>query len=133
MDGGAGITVGSPTVAGARVLCTIAEQGRSKKVIVFRYKAKTRYRKKTGHRQHFTKVVVENILLPGQEPKPKTEKESPEAVSAAPAKKTRGRRKAEKPAADEPAVMPEATPAADTTPAAEATPDSVDSTEEKAE
>lgn len=71
MDVGSGITIGAPTISGARVLGTIAEQGRTKKIVVFRYKAKTRYRKKTGHRQHFTKIVVDDILLPGQEPKVK--------------------------------------------------------------
>ncbi|MEK7134971.1 MAG: bL21 family ribosomal protein, partial [Patescibacteria group bacterium] len=41
----------------ARVL----KQGRSKKVIVFHYHSKTRYKKKAGHRQHFTEVVIEEI------------------------------------------------------------------------
>ena len=92
MDDGSGVTVGAPTIDGARVLGTIAEQGRSKKVIVFRYKAKTRYRKKTGHRQHFTKVVVQDILLPGQEPKPKTEVAPAEAEAAPQAEAPKGRR-----------------------------------------
>src|SRR2546423_9339521 len=75
------VSVGAPIVEGARVLGTIAEQGRSDKIIVFRYKAKTRSRKKTGHRQHFTRVVVEDILAAGQQPKPKTAPE-PEATAA---------------------------------------------------
>ena len=73
---------------------TIAEQGRSKKIIVFRYKAKTRYRKKTGHRQHFTKVVVDDILMPGQEPKPKQAVEPEPVAAVEPEKKGRGRKKA---------------------------------------
>lgn len=67
------VTVGAPLVAGARVVGTIAEQGRSKKIVVFHFKNKTRQRKKNGHRQPFTRVVVSDILAAGQEPKPKTE------------------------------------------------------------
>lgn len=95
---GANITVGAPTVAGARVLGTIAEQGRAKKVVVFRYKAKTRQRKKTGHRQPFTRVMVSDILSAGQQPKPKAAAEaepaSDETTPAAP-KTRRTRKKAE--------------------------------------
>ena len=94
MDAGDGLAIGAPTVSGARVMGTIAEQGRSKKIIVFRYKAKTRYRKKTGHRQHFTKVVVDDILMPGQEPKPKQAAEPEANAGAEPEKKGR-RKKAE--------------------------------------
>lgn len=94
MDAGDGLAIGAPTVSGARVMGTIAEQGRSKKIIVFRYKAKTRYRKKTGHRQHFTKVLVDDILMPGQEPKPKQAAESKASAAAEPEKKGR-RKKAE--------------------------------------
>ncbi|MBI2857089.1 MAG: 50S ribosomal protein L21 [Chloroflexi bacterium] len=59
-----GVTVGNPTVAGAKVLASASAQGRSKKVIVFKYKAKTRYRKKGGHRQGFTTLTIENIVAP---------------------------------------------------------------------
>jgi large subunit ribosomal protein L21 len=55
------VQVGMPTVAGASVEGTIIEQGRSKKVTVIKYKPKIRYRKKLGHRQHFTKVKVDKI------------------------------------------------------------------------
>lgn len=111
MDAGSGITVGSPSVEGARVLGTIAEQGRAKKIIVFRYKAKTRYRKKTGHRQQFTKIVVDDILMPGQNPKPKQEKAAPPAeVEAAAEPKTKGRRRKAEPVAAATAAAPEATP-----------------------
>ena len=67
-DGDA-ITVGTPTVEGARVVGTIAEQGRAKKILVFRYKNKTRARKKNGHRQQFTTLMVDDVLGPGQQPK----------------------------------------------------------------
>lgn len=74
-DGDA-VTVGAPTVAGARVLGTIREQGRDRKVVVFRYKAKTRARKKTGHRQHFTRVMIDDILPAGASPKAKAERKA---------------------------------------------------------
>jgi large subunit ribosomal protein L21 len=95
MANGEDVTVGAPLVQGARVLATIAEQGRADKIVVFRYKAKTRSRKKTGHRQHFTRVVVDDILAAGQEPKPKKapEPEPAAAVEEAP-KPRRGRRRA---------------------------------------
>lgn len=47
----------------AKVKAEIVSQGRSKKVTVFKYKAKTRYRRKTGHRQSHTTLKVNNILL----------------------------------------------------------------------
>jgi large subunit ribosomal protein L21 len=95
MDDGSHVQVGAPTISGARVLGTIAEQGRAPKIIVFKYKAKTRYRKKTGHRQHFTRVVIDDILLPGQDPKPKQEPEPEPVADEEPPKGRRGRKKAE--------------------------------------
>jgi len=53
--------VGTPYVDGAEVHAKVLEQGRSDKVIVFRYHPKTRYRKKKGHRQPFTKVEITKI------------------------------------------------------------------------
>ena len=113
LDDGSSVTVGAPTVAGARVLGTIAEQGRAKKIIVFRYKNKTRARKKNGHRQQFTRLTVEDILAPGQEPKPKQEREAPAAQAAdvAAEKPKRGRRAAAPPVA----TATPATPADDST------------------
>lgn len=57
------LRLGNPVVAGAKVTGSVVQQGRGKKIVVFRYKPKTRYRKKTGHRQSYTRVVVENIAL----------------------------------------------------------------------
>ena len=108
MGEGDDITIGAPTVSGARVLGTIAEQGREKKIIVFRYKSKTRSRKKTGHRQHFTKIVVEDILAAGQEPKPKAAVAAEPAAEAVEAPKKRGRRKAEEAEAAEASATAEA-------------------------
>ena len=55
------VKVGEPTVAGATVTATVVEEGKNKKVIVYRYKRKTGYHKKNGHRQPFTKVKIEKI------------------------------------------------------------------------
>jgi len=112
MSDGDDITVGAPLVAGARVLGTIAEQGRDRKIVVFKYKNKTRARKKTGHRQHFTRVRVDDILAAGQEPKPKKEHTAaaPEVAAEAAPKRGRSRKPtaaAEAPAAE--AVVPETT------------------------
>ena len=53
--------VGNPTVAGASVEASVVAEGRGKKVIVYKYKRKTGYHKKNGHRQSFTKVKIEKI------------------------------------------------------------------------
>ncbi len=53
--------VGTPTVAGASVTATVVAEGKAKKVIVYRYKRKTGYHKKNGHRQAYTQVKIEKI------------------------------------------------------------------------
>jgi len=55
------VAVGTPTVAGARVEAKVIKQGRSKKVIVFKYRPKARHRVKRGHRQHYTEVEIIRI------------------------------------------------------------------------
>ena len=82
------VTVGTPIIEGARVIADVESHGRQKKIIVFKFKSKVRTRKKTGHRQHFTRLAVTEILLPGQEskaakPKRKTRKST--ATAKAPA------------------------------------------------
>ena len=56
------IKVGKPLVSGAKVEAKVLEDGKGKKKIVFRYKAKTRRRKKKGHRQLYTKVQITKIV-----------------------------------------------------------------------
>ncbi len=73
------LTVGNPTIDGARVLAIAKGDTKDKKIVVFKYKPKVRYRKKTGHRQIHTRLTIENISQPG------TEAEKP--------KKTRKRKK----------------------------------------
>ena len=58
-------TVGNPTVSGAKVVATSQGEGKGKKVIVFKYKPKVRYRKKTGHRQTYTRLMIDKITEPG--------------------------------------------------------------------
>ena len=55
------LTVGNPTVANATVDATVIKEGRGKKVVVYKYKRKTGYHKKRGHRQSFTQVKIEKI------------------------------------------------------------------------
>ncbi|MCI8674119.1 MAG: 50S ribosomal protein L21 [Lachnospiraceae bacterium] len=54
-------TVGTPTVAGASVTATVVGNGKAKKVIVYKYKRKTGYHKKNGHRQLYTELKIEKI------------------------------------------------------------------------
>lgn len=53
--------IGAPYVEGAKVNAVIAKQGKGQKIIVFKYRRKINYRKKTGHRQPFTKVTIKSI------------------------------------------------------------------------
>ena len=55
------VVVGKPVVDGAKVTAKVEAQGKDKKILVFKYKAKSNYRKRQGHRQPFTKVVIEKI------------------------------------------------------------------------
>ena len=63
-DGGE-VNFGAPTVPGARVLAEVQSQQKDRKVIVFKYKAKTRYRRKRGHRQNYTRVLIQDIQSGG--------------------------------------------------------------------
>ena len=55
------VKIGAPLIEGAKISARVLKQGRSKKVIVFHYHSKTRYKKKVGHRQHFTEVEITGI------------------------------------------------------------------------
>ena len=55
--------VGSPTVTGATVITEVVDRGKDKKIIIFKYKAKTRYRRKNGHRQLYTDLKVTDIKI----------------------------------------------------------------------
>lgn len=55
------VKIGQPTVAGAKVTGKVLEQGKGAKLRIFKYKAKSNYRRRQGHRQPFTKVQIEKI------------------------------------------------------------------------
>ena len=58
---GEDIKVGTPTVDGASVKATVVEHFKGKKVLVFKYKPKERYRRKQGHRQQYTRLQIDEI------------------------------------------------------------------------
>lgn len=55
------VIIGQPTVAGASVKSTVVKQGRGRKIFVWKYKPKERYRRRRGHRQYFTRLRVDSI------------------------------------------------------------------------
>ncbi len=55
------VKVGTPVVEGAKVTAKVLEQGKEKKIRIFKYKAKSNYRRRQGHRQPYTKVTIEKI------------------------------------------------------------------------
>ncbi|HTE66856.1 MAG TPA: 50S ribosomal protein L21 [Candidatus Binatia bacterium] len=59
------VTVGTPTVSGASVRGTVMEHGRGPKVIVFRFRPKAHYRRRTGHRSELTRVRIDEIATAG--------------------------------------------------------------------
>jgi large subunit ribosomal protein L21 len=57
------LTIGSPHVPGAKVLAQVQSHYKDRKLMVFKYKAKTRYRRKRGHRQPYTRVLIQDIQI----------------------------------------------------------------------
>jgi len=55
------LLLGKPVLADAKVTAKVLAHGKGKKILVFKYKAKSNYRRRQGHRQPFTKVVIEKI------------------------------------------------------------------------
>lgn len=55
------VQIGDPLLGNARVTAKILEQGRNKKIIVYKYKKRKNYRRKQGHRQPFTRLLIEKI------------------------------------------------------------------------
>lgn len=98
-----GLSVGTPTVEGALVTAEVEDQFRGPKIIIFKYKNKTHYRKKNGHRQSYTRIRIQDILTGGATPPPFVPKAKVEAVAEAPV--------AEEPVAEAPAVEAPAKPA----------------------
>ncbi len=106
-----GVKVGRPVLEGARVIAEVVEQGRGPKMIVFKYKPKTRYRRRRGHRQGYTRLVVRQILTakesPEAEEKPKRRRSSKAEAEPKPVRRTRAR----KPKAEAAPVKAEEKPA----------------------
>ena len=61
------VAVGTPVLANASVLAEVRDQHKDKKVLVFKYKRKTRYRRKKGHRQWYTRLSISAIFLDGED------------------------------------------------------------------
>lgn len=80
--------VGTPFIKGASVDATIVSHFKAKKVIVFKYRAKERYRVKTGHRQQYTRLLVDSIAFTGKAKAVETEKVVEKAEEKKPAAKT---------------------------------------------
>jgi large subunit ribosomal protein L21 len=89
-------TVGTPTVDGATVSGTVLGEERGPKLVIYKFKQKVKYRRHTGHRQHLTRVRIDEIAQDGKSAKVETEarparrrsptaKSAPDAPSAAPA------------------------------------------------
>jgi len=68
------LIIGTPAIEGAKVIATCIEQGKSRKIIVFRYKSKVRERRKTGHRQPYTRLLIKEIVKPDGKVAKKTAK-----------------------------------------------------------
>ena len=58
---GDSVTMGDPYIKGASVVAKVVKNGKSKKILVFKYKAKKNYRRRQGHRQPYTKLQIESI------------------------------------------------------------------------
>ncbi|MEO8288008.1 MAG: 50S ribosomal protein L21 [Chloroflexota bacterium] len=63
VSGDNGVQVGTPVVSGARVIAKVLSQGKGEKLVVFKYKPKKRYRRKTGHRQNLTMMSIKEISI----------------------------------------------------------------------
>jgi len=60
---GDSVTVGTPYIKGASVKTTVGDQIKGKKILVFKYKSRINYRKHTGHRQKYTSLLVDSIVM----------------------------------------------------------------------
>ena len=94
------VTVGTPTVAGASVSATVLGEMLGPKLVIFKFKQKVKYRRTTGHRQHLTRVRIDEISAAGKSSKvQKPEAAKPEAARADAEAETPKPRRTRKPAA----------------------------------
>ncbi len=104
------VRIGRPMLEGARVIAEVVEHGRDAKIIVFKYKAKTRYRRRRGHRQGYTRLAVRQILT-AEGPLEAEEKPKRRRATKAPTKPAR-RTRARKPKAEAEVEKPKPAPRA---------------------
>ncbi len=81
--GGEEIVVGRPMVEGAKVRATVLEQGRGRKISVFKFRSGNRYQRKQGHRQSYTRLRIEDILGPGVDEEQPVDREAAEEPKVA--------------------------------------------------
>ena len=101
---GDSVTVGTPTVDGASVSGTIVGDAKGPKLVIFKFKQKVKYRRHTGHRQHLTRVRIDDISTGSRRAKAQTSEAEEPAKGAdadAPEKPKRARRPAAKAASAE--------------------------------
>jgi len=82
VGGGERTLVGAPLVAGAKVLVQVLGDVKGEKIVVFKYKNKKRYRRRTGHRQRYTRVAISQIVGEAEKPKASSRKKSKEKADA---------------------------------------------------
>jgi large subunit ribosomal protein L21 len=135
---GEDVTIGTPTVAGASVSATVIGEALGPKLVIFKFKQKVKYRRRTGHRQHMTRVRIDTINpTPARKPaakakadadeaprkeatpsapraaRPRAKKAAAPATAAATAEPKAEKPKAEKPKADKPRARRVAKPKAE--------------------
>lgn len=96
------VTVGTPTVAGASISATVLGEELGPKIVVFKFKQKAKYRRRTGHRQHLTRVRIDEINADGRSSRRSTAK--PKADDAEAGAEPKGVAAAQAPAAETPAA-----------------------------
>ena len=109
---GDSVTVGTPTVDGATVTGTVLGESLGPKLVIFKFKQKVKYRRHTGHRQHLTRVRIDEIAASGTS-KRRAAAQTKEAADAA-AEKPAPRKRTRTAAADKAAPAEEAAPAGST-------------------
>jgi large subunit ribosomal protein L21 len=62
ISGDQGVTLGQPLIAGAKVMARVESEGRGRKIVVWKYRPKQRYRRRQGHRQAYTRLRIEKIV-----------------------------------------------------------------------
>ena len=119
LEDGKNVTIGAPAIDGAAVEAKVVKHLKGDKVIVFKKKRRKGYRKKNGHRQYLTELVIEGIVAKGAKktaaPKAKAAapKEAPQAKKAAPKKEAPTAKKAAPKKVEAPAKKAAAKPKAD--------------------